>query len=112
MSNIELWIIFLGMGLITIFNRSIFLIVGSKLTLSPNIHEFLKYAPTGAMIAIIIPIILFSKDASLGLYQLNFQKPEMWGAIAGILTAYFCKQMLITICVGMLAFLLMKSIIC
>ena len=62
MSEIYLWLAFFGLMLVTIVTRSFFLLGGSRFDIPETVHEFLRYAPTAALIAIVLPEVLFFKD--------------------------------------------------
>ena len=52
MSGFDLWLAFFGLIIITFISRGLFLLLGDKFHISESIHEFLRYAPTAALIAI------------------------------------------------------------
>ena len=54
MSTIDLWLAFFGLMLVSILTRTSLLLVGSKFPIPATVHEFLRYAPTAALIAIVL----------------------------------------------------------
>jgi len=111
MSSIELWIAFLGLMLITAITRGFFLLAGSRFEISETIREVLRYAPTAALIAIVLPEVLFAKDSASQLLELHLNSPQVYGGIAAVIGFLITKSMLATIFIGMVAFTLARFII-
>ena len=111
MSNIEIWIAFFGMMFVTLFARGFFLLMSSKFHISETAQEFLRYAPTAALIAIILPEVLFSKNLSSQLFELNLVSPQLFGGIAGVIGFIVTKSMLATIFFGMFIYTLARLLI-
>lgn len=104
MSSLELWIAFFGLMFITIITRGFFLLAGSRFEIPETIREVLRYAPTAALIAIVVPEIFFVKDPSSALPMFSFNSPQIYGGIAAIVGYLVTKNMLATIFLGMAAF--------
>jgi len=96
------------LSLVTVFTRSFFLTIGAKLKLSPRIRNLIQYAPTGALIAIVVPELFFEKDLITKTYQFSLHPPQMMACIATIVTFYFKKSMLLSMSIGMLTFTLIR----
>lgn len=111
MSIEMLWISFFGLMLITIITRGFFLLAGSRFEIPETIREFLRYAPTAALIAIVLPEVIFVKDPSSGLMELSLHAPQVYGGLAAIVGYLISKSMLATIFLGMLAFTLARLIV-
>jgi len=111
MSSIELWIIFLGLRLITVITRGFFLLAGSRFDISETIREVLRYAPTAALIAIVLPEVLFAKDSASQLLELHLNSPPVYGCIAAIIGFLITRSMLATIFIGMVAFTIARFLI-
>jgi branched-subunit amino acid transport protein len=77
--------------------------MGDKFHISESIHEFLRYAPTAALIAIILPEVIFTKNTA-HFYELNVWSPQLFGGIAAVIGFLFTKSMLATIFIGMTIF--------
>jgi branched-subunit amino acid transport protein len=104
MSEMYLWIAFFGLMLVTIFTRSFFLLGGSRFDIPKTVHEFLRYAPTAALIAIVLPEVLFAKDSASQLYQIDIYSPHFFGGVVAVIGYFITRNMLGTILLGMLAF--------
>lgn len=103
MIGFDLWLAFFGLIIITFISRGLFLLLGDKFHISESIHEFLRYAPTAALIAIILPEIIFTKNTA-HFYELNVWSPQLFGGIAAVIGFLFTKSMLATIFIGMTFF--------
>ena len=108
MSTVDLWIAFFGLMLVSIFTRTSLLLLGSKFPIPETVHEFLRYAPTAALIAIVLPEVLFMKDPVTQLFELNLYSPQVFGAIGGVIGFLFTKSILATIFFGMVFFTLAR----
>jgi len=104
MSGMYLWIAFFGLMLVTIITRGFFLLAGSRFNIPQAVHEFLRYAPTAALIAIVLPEILFIQEPTSQLFELDLYSPQLFGGLVAILGFVVTKSMLGTIFLGMIAF--------
>jgi len=104
MRTLELWIAFIGLMFVTLITRGFFLLAGSKFHVSETTQEFLRHAPTAALIAIVLPEVLFIKDTSSQLFELHLFSPQLFGVIAAVISFLVTKSMLSTIFFGMLVF--------
>jgi branched-subunit amino acid transport protein len=85
--------------------------VGSKFPIPRSVHEFLRYAPTAALIAIVLPDVLFIKDPATQLFELNLYSPQLFGAIGGVIGFLVTNSILATILLGMAFFTLARFFI-
>ncbi len=104
MSGMYLWIAFFGLMLVTIITRGFFLLAGSRFNIPQTVHEFLRYAPTAALIAIVLPEILFIQEPTSQLFELDLYSPQLFGGLVAIVGFVVTKSMLGTIFLGMIAF--------
>ena len=104
MSEMYLWIAFFGLMVVTIVTRSFFLLGGSRFEIPQTVHEFLRYAPTAALIAIVLPEVLFIKDPASQLFQVDIYSPHLFGGIVAVIGYLVSNNMLGTIFLGMMAF--------
>ena len=91
-----------GMTLVTVLIRYPLLAVSGRVQLSPRLLQALNYVPPAVLTAIVVPIVLVEND------QLWFGlgNPRLVGAIAAVAIGLWRKNLLLTIVVGMGAFLL------
>jgi branched-subunit amino acid transport protein len=104
MSEMYLWIAFFGLMLVTVITRGFFLLGGSRFDIPQTVHEFLRYAPTAALIAIVLPEILFIKEPTSQFFELDLYSPQLFGGLVAIVGFIVTKSMLGTIFLGMMAF--------
>jgi branched-subunit amino acid transport protein len=90
--------------LITLVTKGFFLLTGSRFHISKSVHEFLRYAPTAALIAIVVPEIFFVKDASSQLFEFQLNTPQVFGGVVATIGFLITRNMLGTILLGMAAF--------
>ena len=109
MSEIYFWSCILTLSFVTFFTRSFFLTVGAKLKLSPSFRNLIQYAPTGALIAIVIPELLFEKDALTKSYQFAMQPVQIYSSISTIVIFYFSKSMVLSLTTGMVVLTLLSK---
>jgi branched-subunit amino acid transport protein len=103
MIGFHLWLAFFGLTLVTFISRGLFLLMGKKFHISEGVHEFLRYAPTAALIAIILPEVIFTKNTA-HFYEFNLWSPRLFGGIAAVIGFLFTRSMLATIFFGMTIF--------
>ena len=111
MSETHLWISFFGLMLVTIVTRSFFLLGGSRFDIPEAVHEFLRYAPTSALIAIVLPEVLFVKDPASQLFQIDINSPHLFGGVVAVIGYLMTKNMLGTIFLVMMAFTLARVLL-
>jgi len=58
MSHLETWIAILGMTVITVLSRALFLMAGERVTVPDRLQRALRYAPAAALAAIVLPDLL------------------------------------------------------
>jgi len=58
LSHTEIWIGLLGLGVVTVFTRSFFLMAGERAVLPDRIQRALRYAPAAALAAIVLPDLM------------------------------------------------------
>ncbi len=96
-----LWVIIVGMALVTYFNRAGFLLLSERFMLPPAWQAALKYSPASALAAIVVPDLLApggALDLSLGNLRLFaglfalaatlLLRSTLAGVIAGMLTLH------------------------
>ncbi len=95
-----------GMTLVTVLIRYPLLAVSGRVQLSPRLLQALNYVPPAVLTAIVVPIVLVENDQ----LWLGLGNPRLVGAIATISVGLWRKNLLLTIVVGMGAFLLWQAI--
>lgn len=63
MSSLEIWIAILGLTLVTLVTRCLFLVLGDRVALPERVQHALRYAPACALVALIAPELLLQQGA-------------------------------------------------
>lgn len=100
------WLLILGMALVTFGVRYPMLAVIGRLRLPDTALRVLRYVPAAVLTAIVVPAVLMP-DGALDLRLENAYLP---GAVVAALVAWRTKNLLLTIIVGMGAFLLLRAL--
>jgi len=111
MSNVYFWACMVILSLVTIFTRSFFLTIGSNFKLSPTLRNLIQYAPSGALIAIVIPELFFEKDIVTKTYQFSLHPAQLFASVTTIMVYYTTKSMLISLAIGMLILIFITTYI-
>jgi len=101
--NTNIFLLILGMSLVTAWTRSFFLILGERVKVAAWVLEAIRFAPLAAMIAILAPEI-FLPASAISVTEFNWRLPNIWGGIAAIIAFYLTKKMLSTLVIGMAVF--------
>ncbi|NJL87127.1 MAG: AzlD domain-containing protein [Leptolyngbyaceae cyanobacterium SM1_1_3] len=99
-------ILIAGMTLVTFSIRYFLLAMSGKLSLSPRLLQTLNYVPPAVLTAIVVPAVLIAEDQ----LWLGLGNPRLIGAIAALGVGLWRKNLLLTIMVGMGAFLLWQAV--
>ncbi|AOK60010.1 branched-chain amino acid transporter [Burkholderia ubonensis] len=100
MSAVQIWLVIIGMALVTAVTRALFLIGGERTVLPERAQRALRYAPAAALAAVVLPDVL-ETPAGLSFALANHQ---FYAALAGFGWYLWRRSMLGTIVVGMLVF--------
>lgn len=58
MNDVDLWLIFIVIGLATTLPRASFIVLGNRVSLPGTVQRALRYAPAAALAAIVAPDLL------------------------------------------------------
>jgi len=96
--------VIVGLALVSAINRSFFFLSRRELRMSPALERGLRYAPLGALLAVVVPEIVVVDGALLA----TPWDARLWSAIAASLYASQRRRdMLGTIVLGMATYLLL-----
>jgi branched-subunit amino acid transport protein len=104
MSNIEIWLVIACLALATVIDRSAFWLVGHHVNLPKRVLEALRYAPSCALAAIIVPDILLNENQMVDVLA----NPKLIAAVLS--TGFFLwkRDMVLTIIFGMAVFTVIR----
>lgn len=97
----------LGMAIITLVSRSLFLMPDRDLPLPGWLREGLRYAPLAALIAVVAPEIFLTDGQLVN----SLKDARLYGAAAGITSYVWKRNILATIALGTGTFLLLRFIL-
>jgi branched-subunit amino acid transport protein len=100
----NIWIILLIGGLITFGMRFSFIFLFGRFHIPETVRRALHYVPPAVLSAIVFPE-LFLTDGAL---NLSFGNYRLLAGVIAMMVAWFTKNTLITIIVGMIALLLLR----
>jgi branched-subunit amino acid transport protein len=99
-SDLTIWIIIVGLTLVTVATRSAFLVLGERFRLPERVQHGLRYAPGCALVGLIAPELVLA-DGSLAL---SLSNPRLVAGIAAGAMMLWTRSMIAAMAVGMLAF--------
>jgi branched-subunit amino acid transport protein len=100
----NVWLVMLLGGLITFATRFSFIYLFGKFHVPETVRRALHYVPPAVLSAIVFPE-LFLRDGAL---DLSFSNVRLLAGLVAILVAWYSKNTLLTILVGMLALILFQ----
>ncbi len=100
MSDLAIWIIVVGLTLVTVATRSAFLVLGDRFKLPERVQHGLRYAPACALVGLIAPELALA-DGTLALSLAN---PKLIAGFAAGAIMLATRSMIAAMAVGMLAF--------
>ena len=104
MSNVEIWIVIVGLAVVTIMMRSSFLMLGDYVPLPERVQHGLRYAPVCALVALVTPELFLMQ----GVFDVSITNPKLVaGVVAGIITLT-TRSMLASMAAGMVVFTLLR----
>ena len=103
LTSLEIGILFVGMGLVTLGTRSFFMFWGDRVRMPELILRSIRYAPLAAIVAIVAPEILMPAGAT-EISQFNWALPQIWAGLAAFVAFTWLRTMLPTLIIGMLVY--------
>jgi branched-subunit amino acid transport protein len=105
---VNLWLVMLLGGLITFGMRFslIYLLGEGKIEIPETIRRALHYVPPAVLSALIAPELVFHE----GTLNLSLDNPRLLAGLLAIAVAWFSRNTLLTILVGMLALFLLQFV--
>lgn len=104
-ANMNLWLTVIGMGLITYAIRVVLFLLLERVQLAPMVQRGLAYVPTAVLSAIIAPELLLPG----GVLDLSLANPRLLAGVAAAVTAWYTRNVLWTIALGMAALWLLQA---
>ncbi len=105
MSNAQLWLAIIGMGVLTYSIRLSLILLADRVQLSGNIRQALRFVPPAVLSAIIAPEMLMPN----GVLDVSLGNGRLLAGLVAIIVAWKTKNVLLTIIVGMLVLWLLQA---
>lgn len=99
--DLYVWISIAGLMLITFLTRAGLIIWSREFVLPRRLQRALRFAPMAAIVAIIVPSVLFSQ----GQIDLSLTNPRLPAIFAGFVAWWFTRQMAVCMVVGLTVYL-------
>ena len=93
-----LWLIIICMGLVTIANRSLFVVCSQWIELPRILRSTLKYTPASALAAIAVPEVFIQQ----GVLDFSWHNYYLIASIVGLILSFLVRNTLAAIIGGML----------
>lgn len=104
MSSLEAIAIIVGMFLVTFSVRFVLFAGAHKAVIPDWLEGALKFVPVSVLTAIIAPMSLTDNQG----LALTFSNPWFVGALVSVVVGLVLKHQLLTICIGVLSFFVVK----
>lgn len=107
MSSLELTLIIIGMFCVTYGIRVVLFASAHKAEVPEWLDKALKFVPISVLTAIIAPMSLTNSEG----LALELNNPWFIGALSALFVGLMFKRQLLTICVGVVVFFVMKLMV-
>lgn len=105
MADWQIWGVILVLAVATACTRSVFWLIGHRVTIPPRVQEMLRYAPACALAAIAAPDLVLGPQGDL---QLSLGNPKLLAGVAALGYYLWRRHMLQAIVFGMLVLTLLR----
>lgn len=103
----NLWLIILGMGIVTFGIRLVPIVLLGRIEIPLIVQRALRFVPPAVLTAIVVPELLYRNDQ----IDLSLTNARLLAGLIAIVVAWRTKNALITIGVGMLVLWILQSLI-
>ncbi|MFJ4288440.1 AzlD domain-containing protein [Cupriavidus sp. NPDC089707] len=107
MSHTEVWIALVGMAIVTVVTRALFLMAGEHVTVPDRIQRALRYAPAAALAAIILPDLMTWQ----GHFTVALSNYKLVAAVAATVFYLLTRRMVGMIAVGMAVYTALRLVV-
>ena len=102
----NLWLIIIGMGVITYAIRLSMIVMSGQIQLGDHLQRALRYVPPAVLSAIILPEMVQPG----GTLDLSLGNERLLAGLIAIVVAWYTKNMIWTVAVGMIALWILQTI--
>ena len=102
----NLWLVIIGMGVITYAIRLSMIVMSGQIQLGDHLQRALRYVPPAVLSAIILPEMVQPG----GTLDLSLGNERLLAGLIAIVVAWYTKNMIWTVAVGMIALWILQAI--
>ena len=102
----NLWLIVIGMGVITYAIRLSMIVLSGQIQLSDSLQRALRYVPPAVLSAIIVPEMVQPG----GTLDLSLGNERLLAGLIAIVVAWTTKNMIWTVAIGMIALWILQAV--
>lgn len=102
-----LWLIIIGIGIITYATRLSFILIFGQMDMPAPLQRALRFVPAAALSAIIFPALVLSQ----GNPDLSLSNTRLLAGILAAVVAWYTRNALLTIIVGMVGLWLLQALL-
>lgn len=106
MSGTEVWLTIIGLTVLTVVMRNLFLVLGDRVTLPPRVQHALRYAPACALVAVVLPELVFQPGPTGA--ALDLASPKLIAGIVTVASLKLTRHSTAAIVLGMATFLMLR----
>lgn len=99
MSNTAIWIIIIGMGIITYLERASFFMLLGRWEMPALLTRSLRFTPAAVLSALVLPAVVYNS----GEFDVSLGNLRLIAAVVASLVAWYTKNILLTIAAGMIS---------
>jgi branched-subunit amino acid transport protein len=104
LNNVEIWLVIIGLTVITILMRSSFLMLGDYLPLPERVQHGLRYAPVCALIALVSPELFLTQGA----LDISVTNPKLVAGLAAAVITLTTRSLIAAMAIGMVVFTFLR----
>jgi branched-subunit amino acid transport protein len=102
----NLWLIIAGMGILTYAIRLSMILMSGQIRLADDLQRALRYVPPAVLSAIILPEMVQPG----GTLDLTLGNERLLAGLIAIVVAWFTRNMIWTVAIGMIALWILQAI--
>jgi branched-subunit amino acid transport protein len=102
----NLWLIIIGMGVITYTIRLSMIVMSGQVQLSDQLQRALRYVPPAVLSAIILP----ERVQPGGTLDISLGNERLLAGLIAIVVAWYTQNMIWTVAIGMITLWLLQAI--
>ena len=103
----NIWYLFLGMAAGTFIWRFSFIYLFGKIKLPKTLRKALRFVPPTVLFGLIFPAVI----RPAGAIDFSANNPRFYAALLAAIVAYFSKNTLLTIIVGLVSLYILQALI-